>query len=746
MKIRSLELRNYRRHHRTFIEWPDGVMAVLGRNGSGKSTLLESIGFALFGVPATRTGKDLLRWDGAGPMDSMGVALEFELAGEAIRVHRELRGKGLTPSATLTVDGRVAVDPGAGSNEAVTAEIERRFGMDRDTFFTTLVAQQGDLDRLAGMTPARRKQFLLEMLGIDALDQAIDAARQKRRDLENQVEAIRKGLPDHDALKAKLAAAKQALAEATAAAKVAEESWANCKTALAATVTELETLRQLAAQRAIVEARVVEATQHVEAMERDLKRVGAQRDAAQAAAKKVDSLRVQADALPELESQWQAVQRARENARRREALEKRLHELDDAGATDLATAEEELAAIEEQLEAAQQALAVAASRAQADADHVNQLQSLGDAAECPTCLRPLDDHVPALAERLRESARRHDAVAKEQQALQKTLQEKKRVASFAVAASKERVAVQQQLEQVPGIAASEGDALEQRLAASRAAHEERLKLHGSVEALPALSKEKQGLEQSLQDARKTLEDAQQQLENLEDPGPKLASVQAQHDAQASAERDAERAVLGARSAIELAKKDVAAATARLDDYQKQTKRLKETEDEGRYWAALASGRGRGMLEAFKAHLVARIGPAIGREASRLLERFTGGRYTEVTLDSEYNVFVSDGGTRYSLNRFSGGESDLVHLAMRLAVSRMLVERSAAEMRFLALDEVFGGLDEERRHLVLAALQELGSLYSQVMLVTHHEGLRDALDASLEVTERDGAAHVALHAG
>jgi DNA repair exonuclease SbcCD ATPase subunit len=60
--------------------------------------------------------------------------------------------------------------------------------------------------------------------------------------------------------------------------------------------------------------------------------------------------------------------------------------------------------------------------------------------------------------------------------------------------------------------------------------------------------------------------------------------------------------------------------------------------------------------------------------------------------------------------------------------------------------VFGSLDDERRGHVLAALQGLRGLYSQVLLVTHQDALRDALDAVLLVEEQDGRAVVTMHHG
>jgi exonuclease SbcC len=157
--------------------------------------------------------------------------------------------------------------------------------------------------------------------------------------------------------------------------------------------------------------------------------------------------------------------------------------------------------------------------------------------------------------------------------------------------------------------------------------------------------------------------------------------------------------------------------------------------------------GGGLLERFRDHLVARTAPAINEEASQLLALFTQGRYTEFLLDDSYEIHLGDGGRFLPLERFSGGEQDLAHLALRLGISRLLANRAgAADIRFLALDEVFSSLDSERCDALLAALRGLTGLYGQVLAVTHLERLRDSFDAVVQVKLADGAASVSLHNG
>jgi exonuclease SbcC len=74
---------------------------------------------------------------------------------------------------------------------------------------------------------------------------------------------------------------------------------------------------------------------------------------------------------------------------------------------------------------------------------------------------------------------------------------------------------------------------------------------------------------------------------------------------------------------------------------------------------------------------------------------------------------------------------------------MIEERAGQAFSLLVLDEIFGSLDEVRRHHVVELLRGLQDRFEQVILITHIEGVRDGLDQVLEVRydENTGAAVV-----
>ena len=137
----------------------------------------------------------------------------------------------------------------------------------------------------------------------------------------------------------------------------------------------------------------------------------------------------------------------------------------------------------------------------------------------------------------------------------------------------------------------------------------------------------------------------------------------------------------------------------------------------------------------------KLRPELSDLASGFLETLTDGRYSELQLDDQYNVVVVE--DRVPKTVISGGEEDLTHLVLRLAISQMIAERAGQAFSLLVLDEVFGSLDDARRHGVVQLLRRLQDRFEQVILITHIESVRDELDRVIlvEYDEETGASRV-----
>ena len=124
-------------------------------------------------------------------------------------------------------------------------------------------------------------------------------------------------------------------------------------------------------------------------------------------------------------------------------------------------------------------------------------------------------------------------------------------------------------------------------------------------------------------------------------------------------------------------------------------------------------------------------PELSDRASTLLRDLTAGRYADLELDESYVATIVEDGEAKPV--ISGGEEDVVNLALRLALSQMIAERAGQPLSLLVLDEVFSSLDEERRASVLDLLRALADRFPQVILITHLEGMRDAFDQVIRMS-------------
>ena len=126
------------------------------------------------------------------------------------------------------------------------------------------------------------------------------------------------------------------------------------------------------------------------------------------------------------------------------------------------------------------------------------------------------------------------------------------------------------------------------------------------------------------------------------------------------------------------------------------------------------------------------------QAAELFAELTDHEYDELRVDPEtYQLQISDGGSVYGLDRFSGSEIDLANLALRVAISEHIHFQSGGSIGLLVLDEVFGPLDEDRKARMLLALERLRGRFRQVLVVTHDPSIKEQLPNAIEVVKLPG---------
>lgn len=786
MKLISLSLKNFRRYESAFIEFPEGLVGIVGVNGAGKSTLLEAIGWALYGTDAARTSKEQIKRQDAPTGQITQVILEFELGGNNYQVVREMRGANLTSDAAVHVNKKSM----ARGTKATLEFITKTLKMDREAFFTSFFAKQKDLNALSELQPEKRKMRIIKMLGIDDIDRALDMLRIDLRDVKTRAETLSERALDENELAIGLKDKLDGLKEAEAKVKEAADK----KGLLTAKLDELgqsfQTIKAKREEHAALAQDYAVKGNDLKTLKDSLAKLAQEKGELEKKKDQLKSLAPKAaeylklkELLGEMAELETDDKLAGELKIQKNDLTLRLSKLDDdlIKMGDLETKLTELKGERIQLEekadrtkeafnstqaeiqSGQVKLSHLKSRVDELATERKRIEERGPKSTCPTCLRPLGEDFEKIEEHF----------AEEMATLKKEFDlEAKRIGAAETWAGETKdllVRLEKELEKAAQEISQRE--LEKRDAEHKAREieslkksllelEEKLKklktgafdaekygeLKVKVAELEGSAKEVIRLENETERLDKTTAEIKTASEKSAELTKKLVKIEAQgkrlnfskEDFTAKeAEYEAGRALL---SEAEL-EAEKAAGEQRL--YQAELERLKkDIEDNQRMVSEIAVLKNERLklteleriFKSFRSDLIGRIRPALSAKTSQLFEEITEGKYPKVELSEDYDLMIYDAGEKFSIARFSGGEGDLANLCLRVAISKLMIEGSSQDSGFIVLDEIFGSQDSARQENIIRALTHLLNQFKQIFIITHVAEIKDSFEHVISVTE------------
>ncbi len=780
MKIRQLELKNFRCFDEQAFEFPDGLIGILGPNGSGKSTILEALSWSLYGSSAIRTKRADLRLDSTPDSATCRVNMKFELDGEPYELERKMTGKSLSPRAYITNSEERLVESFQGVTQFVEEELLR---MTESSFFRSVFSKQNEVRELSSGGPEERRQLFAKLLDIDRIKDARREVDGTARDKRQRAEALEGQLGNlenlEESLQTKESEAKELNEEVTSLEEELKElnkTIDNKETEFQKLEEKKDELTDLEKSQENLRARIKNLKDNIKDREAELGNLQEKRDQA-------EELATVADRYEKLENRKGELEEKKDRYRDKKDIESKLSSREE----DLEEERESLEDTEESLQdyegvrdelrkkkaekdkkdekiinlkARKAEIESSIKKHQADLEELQEkrgnVENLGTEGKCPVCKRPLGDDYDTVISHYKEEIDKVKEVVD-------NLQEEKSEISNRL--KKSRVKMEELNELV--------EDLEEKNHKRRSLTERRGDLRERIKDLEAICED---LEEELEEIgevdfdEEEYQKVKRELENLKDDydsyknlraeikripdlkeilgelGEKLENAKSElgvvKDQIENLEFDEEEFEELKQDLKKLRKDKDRVKDKYTKESQKRTElkteinHLKEEIDREKEKRENLDGlrKKRNLLERvssyfdqFRLDLLNRIRPVLSRRASDLLEKTTDGRYNKLTIDEDYLVRVFEEGTPYPLDRFSGGETDLANLCLRVAISEFVAGRSGRPINFIVLDEVFGSQDQQRRQNILKALRNLDDLFSQIFLITHSEEVKDRLE-------------------
>lgn len=182
-----------------------------------------------------------------------------------------------------------------------------------------------------------------------------------------------------------------------------------------------------------------------------------------------------------------------------------------------------------------------------------------------------------------------------------------------------------------------------------------------------------------------------------------------------------------------------------NDITIQQKKVMDLQKDQAIYQELSEAFSRNGIQAM---LIESVLPNIEEEANELLNRMSDGRMnikleTQRQLRSRKDQYaetleikISDELGPRSYEMFSGGEAFRINLALRIALSKVLAQRSGASLPTLFIDEGFGTQDASGRERMIDVIRAIEDDFQKIIVITHLDDIREAFPVRIEVNKTD----------
>lgn len=117
--------------------------------------------------------------------------------------------------------------------------------------------------------------------------------------------------------------------------------------------------------------------------------------------------------------------------------------------------------------------------------------------------------------------------------------------------------------------------------------------------------------------------------------------------------------------------------------------------------------------------------------------------TEAHFIETLDIRIADAKGTRPYETYSGGEAFRVNFSIRLALARLLAQRSGTALQLLIVDEGFGTQDAEGCDRLIAAINAIAPDFARILTITHMPQFKEAFQARIEVSKTDAGSTLAI---
>jgi DNA repair protein SbcC/Rad50 len=181
--------------------------------------------------------------------------------------------------------------------------------------------------------------------------------------------------------------------------------------------------------------------------------------------------------------------------------------------------------------------------------------------------------------------------------------------------------------------------------------------------------------------------------------------------------------------------------------------LGETKRKYKIYEELAKAFGKHGIQTL---MIENILPQLEAETNSILARLSGNQLhvqfvtqkagktkKSSKLIDTLDILIADARGTRPYETYSGGEAFRINFSIRLALARLLAQRSGTALQTLIVDEGFGTQDREGCDRLIAAINAIAPDFACILTVTHMPYFKEAFQARIEVNKTQHGSQICL---